>query len=428
MDSAKARLTPVATNPLLLFLFSPFVTPVELFRLSLGSRALAAAAEELAAESVAACFTEEERAKAPKDARAWRKGSTWVGVLAELAALREPLAFTCLGAHAMARDGRLLTMRVPRTAEQSPPCLGSRLACCFPPAMRAGLHYAEVTLVASPEGHRHLFGIVDARAAGKRNVHRCSAAWFFSGNDASLVRGLPVAWEGCDWTGAGDTRLFRAVQGDTIGLLLDLERDALSVLVNGRRLGVLVPPGGLGAGAVGGRRRWCWAVFLGNHLGDLVRLSGGWDAEGLAGGSAGGSAKARGGGGGRDNGGHGASAALTRTAPFVFGAPADAASPLSPPSGLAAVAALAETEWPSARCEAWRRVLGCRARWAADSDAMEEAVAKGEAPEASLRRAPVVTMPCEENEELSWRTVHGSRQWRRHFQHYGDDDSGNYGE
>jgi len=88
-------------------------------------------------------------------------------------------------------------------------------------------------------------------------------------------------------------------------------------------------------------------------------------------------------------------------------------------------------EWPRARCEAWRRAAPIRARWAAESDALEDAVAAGHLPEGALRRSPAVTMPClDEGEEATWREVHrGERHWRRHFQHYGgDDDTGDYGE
>jgi len=202
---------------------------------------------------VAAC-SEQERDWAPR----WGRLMSWLSVMHEIGLLRLPLAF--YDRHdsiTLAEDGALATRErttpddfIYRSAESKP-------------VMRAGRHFAQLTLVA---GDFAIFGVqepgsfdvdgeADADPADRGaapnglDAEHCHRRCFYHSADGGR---LPHTY----WHGRGDWqgRQGATAVGDRIGMLLDIDQGSLSVWKNGEPLGVMKEWGLTGT--------FCWSVAV----------------------------------------------------------------------------------------------------------------------------------------------------------------------
>ena len=141
-----------------------------------------------------------------------------------------------------------------------------RAAASSLPMCRGGRYYAEFTIL-KYVGYM-LFGVIQAPVfsaigrvlsgcdvEGKWVVHDIDGHMFYS---TGTGRRCPGPMDKRSWEGAEG-----AEEGDTIGLLLDLDEATLSVYKNGRKLGVMA------SGLTG---VYCWAVSMGSE-GDSIRIA-----------------------------------------------------------------------------------------------------------------------------------------------------------
>lgn len=169
--------------------------------------------------------------------RAPPRATTWLRLLAEL----DTPAFTTA-------NGGI------RILERGKVVCGPGTAVCDTPEMHSGVHRAEFSLV---EACTASIGVVGAAFSLENTVEGglsstllSSHAWLFNTGRGRLYHG----GRGQDWPGRPKARRKTAmVRGDTLGLQLDLDQRTLTVVLNGRVLGVMVR----GNGAFVPPLRWC---------------------------------------------------------------------------------------------------------------------------------------------------------------------------
>ena len=189
-------------------------------------------AEEAARRWVAGC-SEQERGWVPR-----RERASWLGLMHDVEALRLPLAFA--RAHAsitLSENGALAT----RSVEASG---GYVRTAASTAVMRSGRHFAQFVA----QGDTIMFGVI---RPGWHVGGGAEATWqdghcFYYTYDG---RRLPAPMHLRTWEG-----MRGAVEGDRMGLLLDLDQGSMAVWKNGVQLGVMVAEGLSGP--------LCWAVSL----------------------------------------------------------------------------------------------------------------------------------------------------------------------
>ena len=188
---------------------------------------------------------------------AWADGSCWLRRMHEIF---QPLAFrrshelvnlTEDGAVATKTGSGDYTFRA--AASTVPMCSGGRYYAAF-----TILKYVSYTLLGVVQPP--MFGATGRMVSGcdvqdKWVVHDIEGHMFYS---TGTGRRCPGPVDSRNWEGAEG-----AEEGDTIGLLLDLDEGSLSVYKNDRQLGVMA------SGLTG---VFCWAVSMGSE-GDSIRIA-----------------------------------------------------------------------------------------------------------------------------------------------------------
>ena len=196
-------------------------------------------------------------AEQARAAAAWVDGSSWLRRMHEI---RHPLAF---------RRSHELLLLSEQGAVATKTGAGDytfRAAASSVP-MRGGGRYHAAFTVLKYVGYT-LLGVIQAPTfsargqvlsgcdvEGKWIVHDIEGHMFYS---TGTGRRCPGPRDSRSWEGAEG-----AEEGDTIGLLLDLDEGTLSVYKNGRKLGVMA------SGLTG---VYCWAVSMGSE-GDSIRIA-----------------------------------------------------------------------------------------------------------------------------------------------------------
>jgi hypothetical protein len=208
--------------------------------------------EEAARLSLTKC-TEQERGWVPRRGR-----ESWLQLLHEVELLRRAAVFGRSHDSILLSEGGMRATLNP--SDNSPHAAASKVT------MRSGRHFAQFTLAT---GVRMLFGVIrpgwDVEAG--RNAYRrwrhghCFYVTYWgkcAGGHQSDAAGGSIVQSAADWdTDQSGLPVVRIpVEGDRIGLLLDLEQGSMTVYKNDQRLGVMVPSGLCG--------EFCWAVEL--HL------------------------------------------------------------------------------------------------------------------------------------------------------------------
>lgn len=206
-------------------------------------------------------FSMVELGRAPR-----RNKEPFLVTLHELQKLAAPAKFTLIGSeHVVLSEEGALATRVPKSA-QSQAWGACDAAVCGDVAMRAGEHYAEIELL--PGCGRHscsvTFGVVPTDFVP--SVH---GAAFYAGSTIMLKDGSSNQgpMQCTHWPGYN----FYPGEGDTIGLLLDMDHGSIAVYRTKKdnpedgpkRMGMMFPPG-----SISGPCRW--AVDLGEKA--VVRI------------------------------------------------------------------------------------------------------------------------------------------------------------
>ena len=183
-------------------------------------------AEEAARRRIAAC-TDQERGWVPR-----RGQESWLGLMWEVQSLRRGAV---LGqSHetiTLSEGGALATKDAPSSFRTA----ASKVS------MRAGRHYAEITVVS---GSDMMFGVIRPGwdVEGGHGALDVDGHCFYETYDGHRLPG------GHHWEG-----MQGAVEGDRIGMLLDLDQGSMTVYKNDERLGVM---------ATGLSGEYSWAVEL----------------------------------------------------------------------------------------------------------------------------------------------------------------------
>lgn len=203
-----------------------------------------------------------EQERAPRDSN-----QSWLRILAEIdARIQRPLVFTAAPAwsdlkvfeSACDESGRRLRLMSTDTSHPFATCEpdGEAVGC---PAMRSGVHYAEIEIVR--QGHGHTFGLVRPGEAGvEMHIRFHAGNGFVKQPDRSQTNRWPSLTLGADM----DYRLRRAEEGDTVGLLLDYRRGSVCLFKNRKWVGMIVPEG------VAGELSWAAGMVI---AGDELRIS-----------------------------------------------------------------------------------------------------------------------------------------------------------
>jgi hypothetical protein len=196
--------------------------------------------DEAARRWVLACSAEQQ---------AWvaRSHESWLRRMQEVVELRAPLVFS--QAHAninLTEEGTVATMT---TAD------GGDRAAASGSVLRGGRHHARFTLLRSQWAT--FVGVIRGGwdAEGGNRAFDVKSHCFHNTANGYRYPGPNHDWEG----------MQGAVQGDTIGLTLDLEEGAMTVYKNGEELGVMA------TGLQGG---YVWAVSMFN-AGDSICIESG---------------------------------------------------------------------------------------------------------------------------------------------------------
>jgi hypothetical protein len=187
-------------------------------------------AEEAARRRIAGC-TDQERGWVPR-----RGLESWLGLMWEVQSLRRGAAMfgRSHGSITLSEDGSLATRggvlgHVGYTAASKA-------------VMRAGRHYAQFTVVS---GEAMMIGVIRPGW----DVVGGQDAFIVDGHCFYFTRGGQRSPAPHDWEGRQG-----AIEGDRIGLLLDLDQGSMTVYKNDERLGVM---------ATGLSGEYCWAVSMG---------------------------------------------------------------------------------------------------------------------------------------------------------------------
>ena len=196
--------------------------------------------EEAARRWVAGC-SEQERGWVPR-----RGLESWLGLMHEVGVLRLPLAFgRAHGDVTLSENGALAT----RTAGGDYP----DRAVASNAVMQSGRHFAQFTVVVDALGI--MFGVIRPGfdVEGGADAFIVDGHCFYFTYDGRRCPGNN------DWEGSQTAM----VQGDRIGMLLDLDQGSMSIWKNGERLGVMQAEGLTGP--------LCWAASLARE-GDSARI------------------------------------------------------------------------------------------------------------------------------------------------------------
>ena len=199
-------------------------------------------AEEAARRRIADC-TDQERGWVPRRGR-----ESWLGLMWEVQSLRRGAVFCrSHGTITLSEGGSLATRG--GVLDYTGYTAASKAV------LRAGLHYAEFTMVS---GRLMFFGVIRPGwdVEGGMDADRVDGHCFYLTYDGQRFPGAH------NWEGMQDAM----EEGDRIGLLLDLDQGSMTVYKNDERLGVMAATGLSG--------EYCWAVLLGVQ-GDSVRLEAG---------------------------------------------------------------------------------------------------------------------------------------------------------
>jgi hypothetical protein len=197
-------------------------------------------AEEVARRWIAAC-TDQERGWVPRRGR-----ESWLGLMWEVQSLRRGAAVfgRSHGSMTVSEGGALATRNATADSDNSH-------AAASKAVMRAGRHYAEITVVSGSDMMfaviRPGWGVEGGTNAPWKDGH-CFYYTYFGHcyPRAQNWEGVQVARE----------------EGDRIGMLLDLDQGSMTVYKNDERLGVM---------ATGLSGEYSWAVSLRLH-GSSVRI------------------------------------------------------------------------------------------------------------------------------------------------------------
>ena len=217
----------------------------------------------------------DRRAQLPRDGV---PPQPWPALLRERERLDAPLRFTRIGPRVALREGASVATRGGVTCHA-----GHRAALCGGRRLRAGRHYAELTLV---DGKTELFGLCPAAfdAATGEAAHSQGGVWLYHPRSGKFVHGRGAfpnvvgGWErprgDLSWCALSDGPA-RAKDGDVIGLLADFAAESLTVFVNGQRQGEF-HAGSLAARKGVGSEEAVWVVDLGQQPGvftDCVQIA-----------------------------------------------------------------------------------------------------------------------------------------------------------
>jgi hypothetical protein len=186
--------------------------------------------EEAARRWIAGC-TDQERGWVPRRGR-----ESWLGLMWEVQSLRRGAVFgRSHESITLSEGGSRATVRAVQYYY---------LTTASKAVMRAGRHYAQFTLMSG--GYNIIVGVIRPswNVEGGRNAPWVDSHCFHDTDDGHRYPGPH------DWEGRQD-----ALEGDRIGVLLDLDQGSMTVYKNDKRLGVM---------ATGLSSEYCWAVTLMN--------------------------------------------------------------------------------------------------------------------------------------------------------------------
>ena len=238
-----ARFLPSSKDLLNLCLASPRFAAKIIPAPSGGGGGAAAAAPEMltivedAGRWWVACCSEQERGWVPRHGLA-----NWLGLMQEVEQLRVPLVFgRAHGSFTLSEDGAVASRNGDEIALRS---------AASTAVMRSGRHFAQFTVVAGGS----LFGAIRPGwdVAGEAEAHVADGHCFY---------GTYIGWR---WPGRRDWEGRKAarVEGDRIGMLLDLDQGSMTVWKNDIKLGVMVAEGLSGP--------LCWAISMADPVSRCV--------------------------------------------------------------------------------------------------------------------------------------------------------------